>query len=554
MNQRPPELAPLGELLEHKQKLILMFSLMLCMFVSALDNSIVATATPRILADLGGFSQLSWVFTVYMLSSTVVVPIVGKLSDMFGRKIFLIGGIITFVAASAVAGASQSMIMLILARAVQGAGGGMIFSCVFATLGDLFSPAERGKYIGFFTGTFSLAAISGPTVGGILTDTVGWRWCFYVNIPIGILAVYFISRNLPLRRKGGSLSRIDFLGAALLSSMTVSLLLALVWGQKQFGWQSPETIGLFIAAALSALGFVFQEQRHPEPIFPLHLFRNRVFVQANLIVMVSGAGIFGAVVYLPTYVQTALGASATSSGLVSTPQALGLLTTSIIGGQVLARTGRFKFQVIFGSCLIIIATFLLSGLSSNEVKWHISIFMVIYGLGSGMIGPTMSVITQSAVDHKYMGVATSGRQFFMQIGQVLGTAIFGVVLATSYANAFADNLSDQAKSELPAATLDRFNDPTVALDKRNFDELRTEVLALPNGQAVLDSAIDAQKQGVTSGIGNIFLGASAAAVVVLILAVTIPEIPLRRGFGAAATAVSKDSVPAPPREIIPEHG
>lgn len=556
MTQQAPEQA-LGELLEHRQKLVLMFSLMLCMFVSALDQTMIATATPRILADLGGFSQVSWVFTVYILSSTVVVPIVGKLSDMFGRKLFLIAGILIFITASVIAGASQSMLMLILARAVQGIGGGTIFSCVFATLGDLFSPAERGKYIGFFTGTFSLAAISGPTIGGILTDTVGWRWAFYVNLPISILAIIVITRNLPYTRKPGSISRIDFIGAGLLSTMTVSLLLALVWGQKTFGWQSIETLGLFALAGVAATGFAFQESRHPEPIFPLHLFKNRVFVQANLIVMISGAGVFGAVVYLPTYLQTALGSSATQSGFLGTPQALGLLTSSIVGGQVLARTGKFKRQVILGSLLVVTATLLLSRVSSNEAKWHIMIFMLVFGLGSGMIGPTMSVITQSAVDHRYLGVATSGRQFFMQIGQVLGTAIFGVILATSYASSFSDNLSQEARDELPTDVREKFRDPTLALDEDNFASVRTEVLALADGQAVLDSALRAQREGVTSAISNIFLLASFAGGIMLLLALTIPEIPLRRGFGSATpvqvTGAGKE--PAPPaREAAPEPG
>ncbi len=245
-----PQGQALGEFLSQRQKWLLLVSLMLCMFVSALDGSIVATATPRILADLGGFSKLSWVFTVYLLSSTVVVPLVGKLSDMFGRKYFLVAGIAIFTIGSASSGAAPSMLFLIGSRAIQGVGGGMIFACVFATLGDLFHPAERGKYIGFFTGTFSLAAISGPTIGGLLTDNAGWRWCFYVNIPVAILAITFIWRNLPYSKKGGQLSRVDFLGAALLSSATVSLLLALVWANEAFGWGSTETVGLFVAADL----------------------------------------------------------------------------------------------------------------------------------------------------------------------------------------------------------------------------------------------------------------------------------------------------------------
>ena len=534
MAQPVPAGVALGEILTQRQKWALLFSLMMCMFVSALDNSIVSTATPHILADLGGFSMLSWVFTVYMLSSVVCVPIVGKLSDMFGRKKFLLGGIIIFICASAAVGAAPSMIFLIAARAVQGVGGGTIFSCVFATLGDLFSPAERGKYIGFFTGTFSMASISGPLVGGLLTDSLGWRWCFYVNVPVATLAVIFITRNLPMTKKGGKLSQIDFLGAGLLSTATVLLLLALVWTQDEFGWRSPETVGMFAVSAVLVVAFGFQESRHPNAIFPLMLFKNRVFVQANLLVMLSGAGIFGAIQYLPTFVQTALHASATASGVVSTPQSLGLLTTSIIGGQLLSRTGRFKYQVIFGSFLILTATLLLHTLHVGVPKWHIVVFMAVYGLGSGLVMPTMSVITQSAVAHEYLGVATSGRQFFMQIGQVLGTAIFGVVLASSYTGSLHERLPEQTTAAVPAATLAKFDDPVLPLDPRNYNPVKQQVLALPDGQQHLDNILDAQRHGVADAIDDIFLGSAVAALGVVLCAVTIPEIRLRRGFGATA--------------------
>jgi len=521
---------PLGELLDRRQRWALMLSLMLCMFLSALDGSIVSTATPRILADLGGFSLLSWVFTVYILSSTVVVPIVGKLSDMFGRKTFLIGGIAIFVTASAACGAAPSMIALIVARGVQGFGGGMVMASVFTTLGDLFPPAERAKYIGLFTGTFSLAAITGPTVGGLLTDTVGWRWCFFVNVPFGALAILFIWLNLPFRRLGGKLSRVDFAGAALLASATTSLLLALVWGHQEFGWASPETTGLFVASGVLTVAFVLQEMRHPGAILPMVLFRNRVFVQSNLTVVCLGAGMFGAIQYLPTFLQTALGDSATSSGLVSTPQSLGLLVSSVIGGQMIARTGRFKYQVILGACFVVAASFLLRTLDTGEAEWHISLFMVLYGLGSGLVMPSMSVIVQSAVSHEYLGVATSSRQFFMQIGQVFGTAIFGVILATSFQSSFDSHVSDQARAAIAPATLQRFEDPTFALNKPAFAQVQTEVRALPGGEALLTSTVAAQKNAIATAIRDIFTGSSIAALLVLFLAVTAKEIPLRRGF------------------------
>ncbi len=271
----------LGDILTSRQKFLLLNSLMMAMFISALDSSIVSTATPHILADLGGFNLLSWVFTVYLLASTVVVPLVGKLSDMFGRKPFILIGIAIFVTASAACGAAPTMPLLILARAVQGIGGGMLFGCVFATIGDMYTPIERAKYMGYFIMAFTLASLTGPTIGGILTDGPGWRWCFYINLPVGAAAAALIWANLPNVRQGGSLGRIDFLGAALLSASTICVLLGLVWSNEEYGWASPETIGLFVAGAVLCVAFVFQESRHSEAILPLTLFRNRVFVQSN---------------------------------------------------------------------------------------------------------------------------------------------------------------------------------------------------------------------------------------------------------------------------------
>lgn len=548
-----PDVA-LGEMLTQRQKWLLLFSLMNCMFVSALDNSIVATATPRILADLEGFNLLSWVFTVYMLSSTAVVPIVGKLSDMFGRKLFLITGVIIFVIASALVGAAPTMITLIFARALQGIGGGMINACVFATLGDLFSPAERGKYIGFFTGTFSFAAIVGPAVGGVLTDTIGWRWCFYVNVPIGILAVYFISRNLPFKKKGGSLKQVDFLGAILLATATVTLLLALVWAQHKYGWGSAETVGLFIAAGVLATAFLFQESRHPEAIFPLGIFKNRVFLQANILVMVSSAGVFGAIQYLPTFVQTSLGASATSSGFISTPQSVGLLTMSIVGGQLLSRTGKYKPQIIVGACFMVIATLFLQTLSVGEVKWHISIYMAVYGLGAGLVMPSMSVITQSALDHKFMGVATAGRQFFMQIGQVVGTAVLGVILATSYSNSFATNVSPETETQVGSTIYQRLEgDPTLPLDKKEFPAIEQEIREGPGGEAALVALLDAQKHAMATAIDHIFRVSVGATLFILFLTITIPQIPLRRGFGSPGQGTAPAAAGGPPMDAVPDH-
>ncbi|MCZ2109280.1 MAG: MFS transporter [Dehalococcoidia bacterium] len=517
----------LGDILTSRQKFLLLNSLMMAMFISALDSSIVSTATPHILADLGGFNLLSWVFTVYLLASTVVVPLVGKLGDMFGRKPFILTGIAVFVAASAACGAATTMPLLILARAVQGIGGGMLFGSVFATIGDMYTPIERAKYMGYFIMAFTLASLTGPTIGGILTDGPGWRWCFYINLPVGAAAAALIWANLPNVRQGGSLGRIDFLGAGLLSASTICVLLGLVWSNEKYGWASPETIGLFVAGAVLCVAFIFQEGRHREAILPLSLFRNRVFVQSNLIAVVQGAGMFGAIQYLPTFIQTALGASATASGIVSTPQSLGLLATSVVGGQIISRTGRFKYQVILGSAVTVVAAYLLQTIDAGTSKMNIAIFMVIFGLGSGLIGPTISVIVQSSVPQEMMGVATGGRQFFMQIGQVMGVAVFGLIFTTTYASAFNADIAPATRSAIPADAFERFHDPTLPLDPVRYEAVRDELRHLPDGEAVLSDAVKSQKTAVAEAIERLFLGATLTGVIVLALTITLPEIPLR---------------------------
>ncbi len=550
---------PLGEVLDRRQKLLLIVSLQTAMFVSALNQSVVATATPRVLADLGGFDLLSWIFTVYMVASTVVVLPVGRLSDMFGRKRFILAGVALFMLGSLFCGVAQSMPQLIIARAIQGIGGGVIFSSVFAVLGDLFPPAERGKYMGLFTGTFTLASLIGPTVGGLLTDHASWRWCFYLNVPVGALSLAFIALNLPEpAKKGGKLGNIDFLGSLMLSGATISLLLAFAWAQKEFGWGHPDTLALFGAAILLTVAFGFQERRHAQPVFPLALFRNREFVLASVITFMVGAAGFGAIQYLPTYVQTALGASATASGIVTTPQSLGLLFTSIIGGQVLARTGRYRHQLLVGTLMIIGGTVLLTRLSVSTSEWQIAAIMVLYGLGSGLVMPTMSVVIQNCVSHQLLGVATSARQFFMQMGNVMGVAVFGVVLANSYAASFEDNLSNEAAAAMPAEVTAQFGDPTLALDQSRFPAIRDRVLGLPDGEAILASALAAQKEGVATAIRHIYMASTVLVGASLVLIFFLKEIPLRRTFqqvepekpqgpstGAAPPPPLSDLAPAP---------
>ena len=481
-----------------------------------------------------------------MLSSTVVIPLVGKLGDIFGRKFFLLSGIVIFMIASAACGAAPTMTALILFRVVQGIGGGMLFASVFATIGDIFPPSERAKYMGLFTGTFSLASILGPTLGGFLTDHGGWRWVFFLNIPVGFIAIPAIWFNLP-SRKATQRPKLDFLGAALLSASSVAALFALVWAGHKYDWGSPRIVGLLAGSVVFLALFIAQERRHPEPILPLHLFKNRVFLMSNLIVFAFGAGVFGAFQFLGLFVQVALNASATSSGVITTPQSAGVLLTSIIGGQIISRVGKYKRQTIVGSALIATAMVGLTTIDLGTRLWEISAVMVVLGLGFGLVLPTMSLIVQNAVPYQYLGVASSSSQFFRQMGSVLGIAIFGSILANSYHSDFNDRFSPADRAAVGTTVAGQLDDPTGKLNKRQFAAIEQKVSALPDGAAILGRAKSAQAEAIATATRHIFYGALAAAVVCFVLCVFMKELPLRRTMGAGApagTGPQPESVPA----------
>ncbi|MEI7924669.1 MAG: MDR family MFS transporter [Chloroflexota bacterium] len=514
-----------------RQKFILLNALMLCMFVAALDQAIMSVAMPRILSDLGGFQLQSWALTSYLLASTVVVSVIGKLSDMFGRKHFMLAGIVVFVTGSIGCGLAPSMIALILARTVQGAGGGVIFACVFATLGDLFTPIERVRYVGYFTSTFTISSLVGPTLGGFLADGLGWRWCFYVNIPIGIVAMALIWTLMPSSRRGGRLADIDFLGAGLLAVATTAFILSIDWGQKTFGLFSAETMGMLAVAFLFGGVFIWQERRHPEAILPLFLFKNRQFVQPTLIVMAVGGGIFSSVQFLPTFLQTSIGTSATASGLVVLPQSIGVLISGSVGGQIVGRTGRYKRQVTVGATMALIATSAMLTLNEHSSPYFIAVLMGSMGLGLGLVMPLMSTLIQNAVSHELMGVASSSRQFFMSIASVFGVAILALVFTSGYVSAF--NADPALSRELPPAVREKFEDPTLYLNHTGFPIARNEVLALPGGESLLDRTLTAQRAAMSVAAHHLFIGTTTIAALMFLFAVTLHEVPLRRNFGGA---------------------
>ncbi|MGH2610322.1 MAG: MFS transporter, partial [Tepidiformaceae bacterium] len=439
---------------------------------------------------------------------------------------------------------------LIVFRAIQGLGGGMIFASVFATLGDIFSPMERGKYIGLFTGTFSLASIIGPAFGGFLTDTLSWRWVFYINVPVGLIAIPAIWFNLP-SRDVHTRPKIDFLGATWLSAASVLALLALVWAGDKYAWGSVEIVGLLASAAIFVILFVWQEKRHPEPILPLHLFSNRTFLMSNLIVFTFGAGVFGAFSYLGLYVQTAMSASATTSGVISMPQSMGVLFASTLSGLFISRFGRYRYQTILGAALIAIALAGLTTLKPDTPLWHISAIMVVLGIGFGLVLPTMSLVVQNAVPYQYLGVASSSSQFFRQIGSVLGIAVFGAILANSFHAKFEDDFSAADREVVGPAIASKLDDPTIRINKREWPVIERQILSQPDGEAILARGNDAQDDAMTFAVRRIHIAAFACALLCLVFTLLMKEVPLRRTVGTPAAQPAAPPQQSPAAEAPP---
>ena len=426
----------------HGEIMVVMTALMLAMLLAALDQTIVSTALPKIASDLNGLSKYSWVATSYLLTSAVSTPLYGKISDMYGRKKIFQTAIIIFLIGSALCGLSQNMTQLIFFRGLQGIGAGGLMTLVFSVIGDIIPPRQRGRYQGYFGGVFAIASVIGPLLGGLFTDHLSWRWVFYVNLPLGVIALTAIASrlHLPVRKTE---HKVDYPGAVLLAISVVSLLLATVWGGVDYPWSSVQIIGLFASSLISALLFIWRETKAKEPILPLRLFKNKIFSVSVILSLLVGVVMFGAIIFLPEYQQLVRGDSATKSGLMLLPLVLGVVGGSMSSGRLITKLGRYRMFPIIGTLLLTVSFFLFSHLAIATSRVLLGAWMVVLGLGVGLVMPVLTLAVQNGVDRKDLGTATSAVTFFRSIGAALGTAIFGAILT--------NRLTFHLQQSLPAA-------------------------------------------------------------------------------------------------------
>jgi EmrB/QacA subfamily drug resistance transporter len=519
--------------------------LLLTLLLAAVDQTVVGTAMPRIIAQLNGFDRYPWVTTAYLLTSTIAVPIFAKLSDMYGRKWLFLAGTILFVMASALCGASgdiphfpgDGMTQLIVFRGLQGIGAGMIIGLLFTIIGDIFAPAERAKYQSLFAAVWGVASIIGPTVGGWITDEFNWRWTFYVNLPLGVLAAAAIWLELPYFRPHGVRRVIDWSGLVTLIGTLIPLLLALTWA-TDFGWTSPRVISLLAVAFVMLFLFLICEKRAAEPFLPLQLFTHPIIAVSSIAVFVLGMGLFGVVLYVPLFIQGVLGISATRSGSLLTPLLLGAVVGSMSVGQIISRTGRYRWLAILGSALATTGMFCMSTMNRNTTNSQVVWYMVLAGVGMGIMQPIYTLVVQNVAPPAQRGAATASTQFFRSIGSTVGVAVFGSILLSIYHRDFQNGIPPGT----PALALTPFKNPLLVVQFRA--RLEAAFGQYPGGLDLLHRLLDNVRDSLVHGLHSIFFLGTLLMAAGVLVNLFLREVPLRR----------RPTAPAPEQAAAPEAG
>jgi EmrB/QacA subfamily drug resistance transporter len=505
---RDPETPGLG--FSHRQIMVTMSGLVIAMLLALLDNMIVAPALPTIVGDLGGLEHLAWVTTGYILATTIATPIWGKLGDLYGRRIIFMLSIALFLVGSALCGMAQNMAELVGFRAIQGLGAGGLVVGVLSIIGEMIPPRDRSKYQGVMMAVMPVALIGGPLIGGFITDHLSWRWAFYVNLPLGAIALVVCWMTLAkLPRGTAGKARIDWAGTGLLTVWITSLVLITTWGGTQYDWTSPQILGLAVLTVAGLVAFLMVERRQPEPIMPLRVFKSRNFVLAGGVAFISGFTLFGAVGYLPQFQQFVQGASATNSGLLLMPMMISVMAVSLISGNVISRTGHYRIFPIAGSAVVAVGMFLFTTVGTGTSQTTTAIYMVILGGGMGAIMQTSTLIAQNSLELRDIGAGTGASTFLRNMGSSLGVSILGAI----YANHLTDSLAHSAGGASGA----------VSAASMTPQALR----ALP------EAAQHIFQQAVTDGITSLFLLGAVVGAAGIVVALFIRHVPLRGGKTAA---------------------
>lgn len=505
---------------------VVILALMIAMMLAMLDNMIVGTAMPTIVGELGGLEHLSWVVTGYTLATAASTPIWGKLGDMYGRKSAFLTSIVIFLIGSALSGMAQNMGELIGFRAVQGLGAGGLMVGVMAIIGDLVPPRERGKYQGMMAGVMALAMIGGPLIGGTITDNWGWRWSFYINLPLGAVALALVSVVLQLPKKRTE-ARIDYLGAALLTIGITSIVLVTTWGGSEYAWTSARIMELIAIGVAALAGFVFWQTKAAEPVLPLHIFRSRNFTLMAVIGFVTGFVMFGATLFLPLYQQSVQGASATNSGLLLLPMLGAMLVTSMVAGRVTTSSGRYKIFPVAGGVLMVTGLYLLSLMDTGTTRFTSGVYMAVLGAGMGCLMQVTMLVAQNSVEMKDMGVASSSATLFRTLGASFGVAIMGAL--------FNHRVQD-VMAERVGAGGSKVTERSAQLDAASLAKLPAAIR-------------EAYQHAVSAGTHSAFLLGAVVAVVVMVASLFVKEVPLRGG-PQKPTENATDATPATIAETV----